>query len=53
MASAENELGTQARASFDALLRKLDEQIAAVELPEIPKPGGRAGDPRPAHDGKH
>jgi hypothetical protein len=41
----ENELGMQARASLDALLRALDEQIAAVKLPAIPKPGGRAGDP--------
>lgn len=41
MNSAEEELGTNARASLDALLRKLDEQIAAIELPEIPKPGGR------------
>ena len=47
MPSAEEELDTQARASLDALLRFIDEQIAAIELPEIPKPAGRVDDPRP------
>ena len=40
MPSAEEELDAQARASLDALLRDLDRQIAAIELPEIPKPVG-------------
>ena len=48
MPSAEEELGTQARASLDALLRRLDEQIGAIKLPEIPRPTGRANDPVPA-----
>lgn len=47
MTSAEDELGTKTLAWFDALLRALDERIAAVEMPEIPKPSGR-GDPSPA-----
>ena len=48
MTSAEDELGTKTFASLDALLRALDEQIAAIELPKIPKPVGPAGDPGPA-----
>ena len=47
MPSAEEELGTQARASLDALLRIIDEQIAAIALPEIPKPAGRVDDSMP------
>ena len=45
MTSGENERGAHARASLDARLRAIDKQIAAVELPKIPKPGGREGDP--------
>ena len=47
MTPADDARGTQTLASLDALLRALDDQIAAVELPEIPKPSGRAGDPSP------
>ena len=45
MTSGERERGAHARASLDARLRAIDKQIAAVELPKIPKPGGREGDP--------
>lgn len=48
MPSAEEELSIQSRASLDALLRIIDEQIAAIELPDIPKPAGRIDDPNPA-----
>lgn len=44
MPSTEEELSTQSRASLDALLHIIDEQIAAIELPEIPRPAGRIGD---------
>ena len=44
MTSGAHERGAHASASLDARLRAIDEQIAAVELPEIPKPRGREGD---------
>ena len=47
MPSAEEELSIQSRASLDALLRIIDEQIAAIELREIPKPVGRVDDFKP------
>ena len=47
MPSVEEELATQSRASLDALLRSIDEQIAAIELPEIPKAAGRLEDTKP------
>ena len=48
--SAEDELGAHTRASLDAFLRALDEKIAAIELPLIPKPGGQLGDANPTMD---
>ena len=48
MPSAEEDLSGHAHASLDALLRIIDEQIAAIELPEIPKPSGRVEESKPA-----
>lgn len=40
--------GESTRSAFDARLRAVDAQIAAVELPDMPKPSGPAGVQSPA-----
>lgn len=47
MARAEDELAALATAALDGLLLDLDQQIASVDVPTIPKPGGAPG---PADD---
>jgi hypothetical protein len=47
MTRAEDELATLATAALDGLLLDLDQQIARVEVPSIPKPSGVPG---PADD---